>query len=547
MLAQLLASQGENPYKIRAYRRAAETVRGMSESVADVVNVGADLTRFPGIGQGISAAIREIVVKGSMARVDKLRAEVRPELAALAEYPRLDPQRVLRIYKKLGIGTVAELKQNLESGELGKLCGTRMEQHVREALGERIEILLYDAEIFAATIETFLREKCGVEHVAVAGEVRRKVEIVSVLTFVLQTSDFDHVVTTFRRYGGGAELLASNSRTATFKLSTGGLVTLENSTREQWGIALIVATGATAHLEKLDNVSPGLLRLARSKKKFPSELSVYRALSLEYVEPELREGRDEVERAQRGELPRLVTLDDIRGELHAHSTSSDGVHSIEQMRQRAKAKAYDYLGITDHSQSLKIAGGLSEGDLLKQIRAIDKLNAQSRSCRILKSAEVDILTDGTLDYPDAVLKELDYTICSIHSRFGLTKEKQTERVLRAIDNPYFNILGHATGRLLLRRPGYELDFDRIIAHARQAGTFFEINSSPDRLDLSAEHARLVREAGIRIAICTDAHSVGELDYMRYGVDQARRAGFERGSILNCLSWRELSLALKRSQ
>ena len=246
-------------------------------------------------------------------------------------------------------------------------------------------------------------------------------------------------------------------------------------------------------------------------------------------------------------MPRLITAEDIRGELHAHSTSSDGAHSIEQMAQAAKARSYQYLGITDHSQSLKIAGGLSQAELVEQIRAIDKLNECSRSFRILKSAEVDILIDGSLDYPDALLKELDYTICSIHSKFGLSREKQTERVLRAIDNPYFSILGHATGRLLLRRPGYELDLDRIIEHARHAGTFFEINSSPDRLDLSAENARKVRDAGIRIAICTDAHSVGELDYIRCGVDQARRAGFEASSVLNCLSWAELSPILRRTQ
>jgi DNA polymerase (family X) len=238
-------------------------------------------------------------------------------------------------------------------------------------------------------------------------------------------------------------------------------------------------------------------------------------------------------------------LKDLRGELHTHSTSSDGAHSIEQMAIAARNKGYKYIGITDHSQSLKIAGGVSVQDLWRQIRFIDKLNERIDGIRILKSAEVDILPDGSLDYPDDVLKELDYTVCSIHSRFGLPKTAQTERILRAMDNRYFTILGHPTGRKLLKRSGYEIDIERIIAHAKQNGCFFEINSSPDRLDLSAEHARLAAMAGVKIAISTDAHSTREFDLIRYGLDQARRAGLDKNSVLNCRSSKKLCKLVTR--
>jgi DNA polymerase (family X) len=238
-------------------------------------------------------------------------------------------------------------------------------------------------------------------------------------------------------------------------------------------------------------------------------------------------------------------MKDIRGELHAHSTSSDGSNSIEQMAAAAKARGYEYTGITDHSQSLKIANGVSVEDLWAQIKFIDRLNGRLDGLRVLKSSEVDILADGSLDYPDDLLKELDYTVCSIHSRFGLGKAQQTERIMRAMDNRYFNILGHATGRLLLKRPGYEIDIDRIIAHAAQNQCFFEINSSPDRLDLSADNARAAAAAGVRIAISTDAHSTREFGLVKYGIDQGRRAGLAKSAVLNCLPWKELAAHFRR--
>jgi DNA polymerase (family 10) len=338
--------------------------------------------------------------------------------------------------------------------------------------------------------------------------------------------------------------LHATETSAQFSLSSGIVLTIERAEERSWGASLIAATGAESHLEKLAAVT-GPLESLLANVDFPDETDCYRAFGLSFIEPELREGYDEVERAKSGTLPVLVTRDDLRGELHTHSTSSDGANSIEQMAAAAKELGYEYLGITDHSQSLKIARGVSISDLYEQIRFIDNLNARLRGIQVLKSAEVDILIDGTLDYPDELLKELDYTVCSIHSRFGLGREEHTERIMRAMDNRYFNILGHATGRLLLKRPGYDLDIERIIEHARACGCFFEINSSPDRLDLSAENARLAAQAGVKIAISTDAHSIREFDIIRCGLDQGRRAGLEKSSVLNCLPWKALAPLFRR--
>jgi DNA polymerase (family 10) len=311
---------------------------------------------------------------------------------------------------------------------------------------------------------------------------------------------------------------------------------------KDWGLQMVTCTGSKAHLKKLTAVTGTLRGL---KTSFPTEEALYRKFGLAYIEPELREGYGEVERAAKNELPVLVTQKDIRGDLHAHSTSSDGSDSIEDMAEAARECGYEYIGISDHSQSLKIAGGVSTQDLWAQIKYIDKLNARLKGFVVLKSSEVDILADGSLDYPDDLLRELDYTVCSIHSRFAMNREQQTERLLRAMDNRYFNILGHATGRLLLKRPGYDIDMDRVIEQARQNGCFFEINSSPDRLDLSAEHARKGAAAGVMIAVNTDAHGTGELPIIRCGIDQARRAGLEKTTILNCLRWQKLQLLFAR--
>jgi len=542
-LAQMLSTQKENPYKVKAYHRAAARIRNLPDSLDEMVRHEEDLTRFSGIGTGIASAIREIVKTGTLAKLERLRGEATPAVAELSGHPRLDPKRVLRVYKKLNISSLAELRERIENGEIEKIFGSRMAQHIRQGLTETHAMLLYRADDLRELIEEFLLNACRVRRADVAGDYRRRVEVIEELVFVIETDDFPKVIERMQRYGGRTPLIEAGADHASFALSSGLLLRLQRSADEDWGFHLVACTGSKTHLKKLTAATVPLRELR--SQSFTSEKMLYRRFGLQYIEPELREGYDEIERAKTGTLPRLVTAKDIRGELHAHSLSSDGVDSIEDMAQAARERGYEYIGITDHSQSLRIAGGVSVGDLWQQIRHIDKVNRRLRSFRILKSSEVDILADGSLDYPDELLKELDYTVCSIHSRFALDKIAQTERLLRAMDNRYFNILGHATGRLLLKRPGYEVEIERVIDHARQNGCFVEINSSPDRLDLSAENARRAAAAGVMIAVSTDSHSTVELELVRCGLDQARRAGLQKSDTLNSLPWSKLQRLFRR--
>ena len=538
-LAQLLSLEKANPYKIRAYRRAASTIRGLGDSVDELVRSNGDLKIYAGIGDAISGAVREIVLTGTFASLEKLRSNASEEMLGISAHPRLDAKRVLRIYKKLRIGSIEELRKVLDSGEIERVFGARMAQHVKQGLIESSAILLYRAHDVCNSIEAFLRRRCKVKHVEAVGDYRRRVEVIENLEFVIQSDDFPSVISAMESFGGRMPLLDSGAKSATYSMAAGPVLHLYLSDRNNWGLSLIRHTGSQLHLRKLTAVTGNLATLQKTSS-FDSENAFYKNFGLAFIPPELRSGFEEVEQAKAGALPNLITQDELLGDLHAHTMSSDGSDSIEEMAHAAEELGYEYVGITDHSQSLKIARGLSPEQMWKQIRAIDKLNGGLEGIRLLKSAEVDILADGSLDYGDDVLKELDYTVCSIHSRFGLGKREQTERILRAMDNRNFNILGHATGRLLLKRPGYDLDFERIIEHAKQNGCFFELNSSPDRLDVSAENARLAKAAGILIAISTDAHSTGEFGTIRFGIEQARRAGLDKESVLNCKPWKALS-------
>ena len=549
--AAALVIQGADRFKVKAYRRAADTLETLPVSAAERIAQGNDLTDLPGIGKAISSTVQEIVRTGAMPQLDRAVAQLPLGLLELAEWPALDPKKVQRIYKKLNIGSIDELRKRLKTGDIRQEFGPRMDFHIRTGLADRPRMLLWSALKVVPVIEGQLKALPNVQRVSPVGSLRRKQDTVGDLNFLVSGTKPAEVFRQFARFGGIESSESLGKHEQLFRLSNGTGITLRWSSMREWGLNLLLATGSAAHLDDLQkraherDLELTVAALKSAKVDLSHEEALYRSLGLPFIEPELREGHGEVQAAQRNALPRLITAQDIRGDLHMHTTESDGTNTLEEMVQAAQARGYAYIAITDHSQSLKLTNGLSEARLRQQIAQIDRLNEKLKDFVILKSAEVDILQDGSLDYPNSLLKELDLTICSIHSRFALDKQQQTDRIRRAMDNPYFTILGHATGRLLLKREGYQLDMDKLIEHARSVGCFFEINSSPDRLDLSDEHARMANSAGVKIAINTDAHATRELGLLAAGVNQARRAWLSAEDVLNTRSLHDLRKAVRR--
>lgn len=546
--ARALSLEGVDRFKVKAYRRAADTLESLREGVSEMVARGEDLQELPGIGKAISAKIEEIIRKGKLPQLERSVSKLTPELRELMSHPALNPQKVMQVYKKLGIHTLAELRASLDTGAIREALGPRMDFHIRQGLEESPRMLLWTAEQLAQSVEDYLRDIKGVDRVTRVGSLRRKEETVGDLNFLFSAKLAARVFEAFRRFGAVQSSEPGGEHAQFFKLSRGRNVSLAWSPHVAWGLESLIRTGSNEHVRQLRakaakrNITLTVKGLGGAASE---EAAVYTKIGLDFVEPELREGHGEIEAAAKGALPRLVTLADLRGDLHMHTIASDGSNSILEMAEAAQTRGYEYIAITDHSQSLKITHGLSEDRLRAHVEAIDKLNERLKPFVILKSAEVDILEDGKLDYSPAALRDLDMTICSIHSRFGLNKRQQTERILRAMDNKYFHILGHPTGRLLLTREGYELDMERIVRHAADRGCYFEINSSPNRLDLSDEHARLARHAGIKIAVNTDAHSVSEFDFISAGLNQARRGWLEPSDVLNAYPLQKLKRLLRR--
>lgn len=559
-LADLLDLQDENPFRIRAYRNAARTVAGLPRSLGEMVHEQADLSKLPGIGKDLAGKIAEIVETGHLKLLDELQGGLPPGLPELMTIPRLGPKKVKALYDQLHIGSVRDLVQAAREEKIRALpgFGPKTEQQILEEIGYAEEAppkrtKLADAEQFAEPLVEYLKQVAGVKQVVVAGSYRRRMETVGDLDILATCRKGSKVMDRFVEYDDVRDVLSKGTTRSTIRLRSGLQVDLRVVADVSYGAALHYFTGSKPHniairqlamRKKLKINEYGVFR-GQKRVAGRTEEEVYKTVGLPYIEPELREVRGEIEAAREGKLPKLVTLDDIRGNLHTHTTDTDGRYSLQDMVEAARQLGYDYLAITDHSKAVTVAKGLDKKRLARQIKAIDRLNATLKGFRVLKGIEVDILENGALDLDEGILKELDVVVGSIHSRFKLSRKKQTERVLRAMDHPCFHILGHPTGRLINKRAAYEIDMEQVVKAARQRGCFLELNAQPERLDLSDGHCQMAKEAGVKIAISTDAHATSDLEFMRFGIDQARRGWLEPNDVLNTRSWTDLEKLLSR--
>jgi DNA polymerase (family 10) len=558
-VADFLEIEGANPFRVRAYRNAARTITGLANSITELIAAESDLTQLSGIGKELSEKIREIVRTGRLAKLEELENRLPPGLHHVLKIPGLGPRKVKALYHALKIKGLEDLKKAAQEGRVRTIEG--FGQKTEEKILKDIQRLIqsekrtswFTAEAIARPLTDYLQQDHRLADITTAGSFRRRKETVGDLDILISCRNASAVMNSFTAYEGVESVISKGDTRSSIVLRSGLQVDLRVVPQESYGAALHYFTGSQAH-----NIA--IRRIGRQKGLKINEYGVfsgsrrmggrteeevYASLDLPYIEPELREDCGEIQAAREGRLPHLVALTDIRGDLHCHTTDSDGRNSLEEMAKAAAARGYAYLAITNHTQHLKIARGLSPAAVKQLIAAIDRLNARSQRGVVLKSMEVDILRDGKLDLPDQILSELDFTVCSIHSDFQLDRDRQTERILRAMDNPHFNILGHPTGRLLDQRPAYAVDLERVITAAAERGCFLELNAHPDRLDLDDVHCRLAKETGVKVAISTDAHSVDHLDYMRLGVAQARRGWLEPSDVLNTHTLSQLQKLFRR--
>lgn len=556
--AELLEIKGNNPFRIGAYRRAARTIEGLPKSAASLLEAGQDLSELPGIGKDLAGKIAAIVTSGKFDLLESLKRELPGDLAEMAALPGLGPKRVKLIHDQLGIGSLTELRRAARDGRLREIrgLGVRLEQKILAALakpviGRRFKLPVAEAE--ADLLVAMLRHGIDHGHVVVAGSYRRRRETVGDLDILVTSKQGEDAGNRLAAYENVGDVLAHGPTRTTVVLRSGIQVDLRVVPEESYGAALLYFTGSKAHNIALRNLAIehgwklneyGLFEDGR-RIAGANEEDIYAKLGLMFVPPELREDRGEIAQAKRKLLPNLISLDRIRGDLHVHSNWSDGAASIADMAAAARKRGYAYIALTDHSRRVAIAHGLDAARLFRQMDEIDELNAKLEGFTVLKGVEVDILADGSLDMPDAVLARLDLVVAAVHYKFDLPREKQTERIIRAMDNRHVSILAHPTGRLIGERAPYEVNMELLLLAAHERGCYLELNAQPDRLDLTDVHAQAAKSMSVKLAISTDAHAADQLDFMRFGVDQARRGWLEPGDIINTRPLAELKKLIKR--
>jgi DNA polymerase (family 10) len=589
-VADILEIQGENTFRIRAYRNAVRTVEVQTVPLVRLVEQGTPLTSLPGIGKEMANHIREMVTTGTLVYRDELLAEFPRALIELMRLPGLGPKKARRLWDELGIDSVETLEAAGKSGQIAALSGfgAKSQEKILAGIeewktrGERQ--LLFDAERYVRPLLAYLQGAPGVLRLEAAGSYRRRKETVGDIDLLAASVEPRPVMERFLAYPQVATVLGSGDTKTSVVLGSGLQVDLRVVPPDCFGAALVYFTGSKEHNVKLRRrgverglkISEyGVFQVAPGEPVDPvapvdpvdpeapvpvsapedarpiagiagkTEEEVYAAVGLAWIPPELREDCGEIEAAAKGPLPRLIEVKDLKGNLHMHSTWSDGKSTIEEMVGACVAAGYEYAAITDHSKALPMVQGLDAARARQQWLEIDAVRARHPEILLLRGMEVDILADGSLDLEDEMLDGLDIVVVSVHSRFELSEAEQTARVLTALRHPRVHVFAHPTGRLINRRRPIALDMDAVIGEAVKLGVTLELNANPHRLDLKDTHLRLARERGAKIVISTDAHRTTELDLMRCGVEQARRAGLEARHVLNTLPREEFLQAIRR--
>ncbi len=560
-IADLLDIRGENLFRIRSYRNAARTIEDLGPSVQSLIQAGKDLEDLPGIGKSIREKIEEIVATGKSRFLEELEAQVPTGLTDLLKLEGLGPKKVKALYDELGVDSIDRLEKAAQSGKLRTLSGMGMKtekkilksiEQYRAGIGR---FKLSVGFIYATALMEYLEGVPGVKQLEAAGSFRRRRETIGDLDLLATCGQGCPVMKKFTEYSDIAEVLSKGETKSSVRLRCGLQVDLRVLEPKSYGAALHYFTGSKAHniairerAQKMGlKISEYGVFRAQGEKRVSGakEEEIFAAVNLPWIPPELREDRGEIQAAESGKLPKLIELTDIRGDLQMHTVATDGKNSIEEMAAQAKKIGYSYIAITDHSKAVRVAGGLDEKALAKQLKEIEKINGKNPGLRILKGVEVDILGDGSLDLKDDILKECDLVLASVHSRFNLAEGEMTRRILKALKNPNVDILAHPTGRLLLEREPYQVNLKEIIQAAIDYGVVLEMNAYPDRLDLKDTDARLARDMGARLSISTDAHSVQQLEAMKFGVFTARRGWIEAPNVINTLSLEGFLKALGR--
>lgn len=553
-IADLLELKGENRFRIQAYRRAALNLRNLTQDIEEISS-GHHLTEIPGIGKELAAKIEEILATGRLNFLEKLKRQIPEGLSMLVDLPGVGPKTAQLIYQRFKVKSLDQLKSVVQAGRLRSLPGLR--QKKEENILRGIELLqagrqrmpLGVALSLGRQIVRDLEGLSEVNRIALAGSLRRRKETVRDIDLLITSTHPAAVMDRFVKFKWVDRVQAHGQTKSSVRTREGVQVDLRVVEPESFGAALVYFTGSKAHNIKIRTMAQrkgltlneyGVFR-EKTKRRIAGkeEEEVYRALGLAWIPPELREDGGEIEASYRGKLPHLVEIKDLKGAFHNHSNWSDGHHSIEELAQGLRARGYRYMQMSDHSKSLHVAHGLSEARLLEQMEEVSRLNRRLSGFRILMGAEVDILPDGKMDYPDRLLSKLDLVIAAVHSAFKQPQALMTRRIIRALENRYVNILAHPTGRLLGEREPYSADWNQIFSAARKTGTALEINCYTQRLDLNDALARQAREGQVKLAISLDTHFLGQLEDLELGLSLARRAWASKSDILNTMELKEL--------